>query len=410
MVKAIADARDKHAKQEAITGASSGKVMIASALHYPAVNDHVVSLEFNCLPQEAYQALPPGSQKLLVFLNSFQWSLAPDNQQGVSWLELLVVFTAQGGLPTDLGISTDMGPRPSLRTVLMAFSRSVKVVVKMYLAQHSQVLFKPSKFPKLRCRSIGFSNHCACIAALPSLTSDQALHVTQSLVSLRHTFTRNSEQLFRQDALQLPPRKFSYRGAVPDKWSNLQSFDSSVQLTPTRIGEWLTSISQPEVSSITTLLLQCPVCHSPKECINKILLKGTTWCSIVCPQQRCRRVRSSAKWLCVCGKPWYLCNVHGPIGHSAGKAKQRCNSHCNHQPSFAPELPMPVEPVPKRRKVGESNGLSNRQRPSKRKSSLQGPLPKRRKELDAEAIASVKRLREARAQVTDPGTGADHNL
>ena len=71
---------------------------------------------------------------------------------------------------------------------------------------------------------------------------------------------------------------------------------------------------------------------------------------------------------------------------------------------------MPVEPVSERRKVGDSNGLSNRQRPSKRKSSLQGPLPKRRRELDAEAIASVKRLREARAQAIDPGSGADHSL
>ena len=70
---------------------------------------------------------------------------------------------------------------------------------------------------------------------------------------------------------------------------------------------------------------------------------------------------------------------------------------------------MPAEPVPKRFKVGDSNGL-NRKRPSKRKSSSQGALLKRRKQLDAEVVASIKRLREARAQVIDPRAGEDQNL
>ena len=83
-------------------------------------------------------------------------------------------------------------------------------------------------------------------------------------------------------------------------------------------------------------------------------------------------------------------------------------THCNHQPS-APELPMPAEPVPKRLKVGANNGSAH-MRQSKRKTSSKGGLLKRRKQLDAEAIASIERLREARAQATDPGSGMDHSL
>ena len=70
---------------------------------------------------------------------------------------------------------------------------------------------------------------------------------------------------------------------------------------------------------------------------------------------------------------------------------------------------MPVEPVPKRFKVGANNGSAHT-RQSKRKTSSQGGLLKRRKQLDAEAIASIERMRVARAQVVDPRDGMDLNL
>ena len=111
----------------------------------------------------------------------------------------------------------------------------------------------------------------------------------------------------------------------------------------------------------------------------------------------------------------YLCPIHGPIGHvvGAGKAKQprqlapasvSLSGHCCHQPS-APELPMPVEPRPKRHKVDDSNGHSCGKR-QKRRSSTQGPLLiKRRKQEDGEAIAAFQRLRDARAQAMHPRIG-----
>ena len=64
--------------------------------------------------------------------------------------------------------------------------------------------------------------------------------------------------------------------------------------------------------------------------------------------------RTSAKWQCACNKLWYLCHIHGLVGHAAGAANAKLprqpnsdepssSSHRGHQPS-APELVMPVEP------------------------------------------------------------------
>ena len=160
--------------------------------------------------------------------------------------------------------------------------------------------------------------------------------------------------------------------------------------------------------------LSCPVCKCSKECINQVLIKGTAWRSILCPQPHCRRARTSAKWQCACNKLWYLCHIHGPVGHAAGAANAKLprqpnsnepssSSHGRHQPS-APELVMPVEPGPKRQKVDGRHGREQTQH-GKRRSSTQGPLPKRRKQCNEEAIASIARMRESRTQVLDLGFG-----
>ena len=152
----------------------------------------------------------------------------------------------------------------------------------------------------------------------------------------------------------------------------------------------------------------------------------------MCPQPQCRSTRSASKWKCACDRPWYLCDTHGPIGHLAGTAKAQSvsfvagtangaaqaklprqpnseqpssSSHrCHQPPLFAPELVTPVEPGPKRQNVGGSSGTEQR-RQGKRRSSMQGPLPKRRKQRDEEAIASITRMRGSRTQVDTLGFG-----
>jgi hypothetical protein len=373
-------------------------------------------LECNKLPQGSLGVLAVGTKKILAFLTSYQWALAPESKPGCSWLELLVAFCLRGCSLEDLELNErPQGPRPSLRVVLRAFVRKVKATVKMHLATHSQVFFKASKIPFLRCKAIGYTNHCACITGLPSFTSDQAAEVAKHLIGLRHSFTSNSTKLLADGMLQLMPRKFSYRGSLPDSWRVCNAHFPRVDHTEAEPGLRLeSSFSSAPQQDIKSLRLSCPVCKCSKECINQVLIKGTTWRSILCPQPHCRRARTSAKWQCACNKLWYLCHIHGPVGHAAGAANAKLprqpnsnepssSSHGRHQPS-APELVMPVEPGPKRQKVDGRHGVEHKQN-GKRRSSTQGPLPKRRRQCNDEAIASIARMRESRTQVLDLGFG-----
>lgn len=425
MFHAISKERDRHAKQALILNGSGGKVHIANTLFYPRQEDAHVQLAYNKLPQWVVDVLAHGTRNILAFLGSFRWASAPVGKAGCSWLELLVTFFVCGGSLEDFDVNEKaQGTKHSLRLVLLAFKRTVRAVVAIYLAPYSQIYFKASKCPQSRGREIGFTNHCACITGLPSSTNKQGAYVTEQLVGLRHTFTRNSRKLLVNGLLQLQPRKFSYRGAVPGTWSTTNA--EFVAIKDIQIDDRLkiTQVAQQNVD-ITSLLLTCPVCNFSKQCCNQALLKGTTLKSIVCPQPQCRSTRSASKWKFACDRPWYLCDTHGPIGHLAGTAKAQSvkvvagtadgaaqvklprqpnsekpssSNHRCHQPPFAPELVTPVEPGPKRQKVGGSNGTEPK-RQGKRRSSMQGPLPKIRKQRDEEAIASITRMRDSRTQV-----------
>ena len=134
------------------------------------------------------------------FLNSFKWSLAPTNEQGLTWLELMILFFKHGGNSFQLGLKVK-GPAEtghSIRVTLAAFCRITKQVIQVYMEPVARNFFKPSKFPKLRRRPIGYTNHLACIAGLPHLSTAQAEHLTTQLIGMRTKLTSKSLDSLQQ--------------------------------------------------------------------------------------------------------------------------------------------------------------------------------------------------------------------
>ena len=180
------------------------------------------------------------------------------------------------------------------------------------------VFFKPSKYPHLRLRAIGFSNHTSCIGALPTLTQEENSHLVKCLVGLRHKFTRNSTTLWAQDQFELPARRLSLRGAIPDFWlskcSLFSAFDNA------RVAERLAGNGSdlPAAPNSADIWLNCPVGLHIQDCTNTTLVKGALFKPVHCKTRHCRVTRSSAKWICSCDKLWYTCEIHAAPGHAAG--------------------------------------------------------------------------------------------
>ena len=411
MFQTISDARMAHNKQARALGTITDKVTISNSLEYARL-EHSVHLDLHALPSDVFMRADIGTKKLVGVLLGWTWSMAPEGTPGISWLELCVMFFLHGGISTDLGLEHrhEGQTQLSLRLVLQAFIRKFKAIAQIHLVWHSQVFFKSSKSTRLRCQSIGYSNHCACIAGLPALGDDQASELTKMLVGLRHTFTRNSSKLFDDNLLQLPPRRFSYRGAIPSSWtSSVSRFPCVI---PTQVEDWYLNREIPQVQPcVPCLTLHCPLCKTPKNVWGRLLLKGTCWKQITCLSRSCRNTRTSAKWLCDCGRPWYICNIHAPLGHLSGTAPRSNPEHVTKESRkrgliHTDHAPLPDELLRKRRHAEghDDNHMRDRKRKTSLPSSKQNNKKRKKGDHD-DAIASIIRLRASRTQAASSGEG-----
>ena len=176
--------------------------------------------------------------------------------------------------------------------------RKMRAIVKIHVVPHSQVFFKASKSTGLRCKSIGYRNDCACIAGLPALGDDQAIQLTQHMVGLRHSFSNNSRKLFMDNLLQLPLRKFSYRGVVPAAWNNTASLVPCVTNTHrSMIGSNSGShLSLAKAMAMHSLCLHALCVAASKIVLTSCCLKALFWATSTRCMSRWKRRPS----LCAC--------------------------------------------------------------------------------------------------------------
>ena len=190
-----------------------------------------------------------------------------------------------------------------------------------------------------------------------------------------------------------------------------------------RIMPVLVHLNMDRLDHERTLWMQqhlCPLCKTPKNVWGRLLLKGTSWRQITCLNRNCRNTRTSAKWLCNCGKPWYLCNIHAPLGHLSGTAprsnpeqvtkesRKRGLINTNHGP-------LPDELLRKRRHAEghEDNHMRDRKRKTSlpaRKRKILLPISAQNNKIRKigdhdDAIATITRLRASRTQAASSGEG-----
>ena len=431
MFRAVDKARAKHDSMHQGEAGKLKKLAIEPSLPYP-YSDESVDLDIHNLDPETFQSLDKGSKRIFATFCGRTWALAPQDTQGASWLEMCILFFLHGGRHEDLHVQGNSCAQPStsLRNVLQAFKNKAKFVLEMCLVPSSLVFFKPSTCPHNRGRILGYTNHTPCIGGVPVVTHQEGEYIAQCLVELRHVWTNNSRKLLKQGLLELPARKYSLRGIVPESWKSYRGGSTPSHACPEagvgvssnmakqghipegivfekvldeHVEQWLVQVATPNATpdtiSASTLSLKCPVCMYPRECINTKLLKGSCWQPVACKQPQCKATRASSKWNCMCNVPWYTCPAHAPIGHRAGRKvvlqKSTVNQNLPKPSPACPEAGVGVLCRRAKRKQDQTNG-GDVQRPKKRS----------RKHINEEAILAIQRLREARQQSRDPGDRA----
>ena len=122
------------------------------------------------------------------FLLKFPWQPVSSDQQGVSWMELIVLFDclSRPGHPfclCDQDLSA--GRHPTARALLLAFKREVRAVLRLHGGLFDHMLFKHCRSKGSRIAALGFTGHWPAIAALPVLPPCLADAVARRLLRQR---------------------------------------------------------------------------------------------------------------------------------------------------------------------------------------------------------------------------------
>ena len=189
------------------------------------------------------------------------------------------------GLPNNYSAQ----PRASLRKLLATFKAKVRAAIDVYISPVDKIFFRPSKVGTLRLNILGVSNHVATITGLPHLPSDRATQITKFIISIRHSFTRNSSKLFDQGLLELKCQRISYRG-VP-KWHPLDTIFADCDVSEIRI--WLDQVQSDDVPIFQSFLVFCPLCRCQKDVRQISLFKTPKWSGLLCNFHHCRKPAAS---------------------------------------------------------------------------------------------------------------------
>jgi hypothetical protein len=341
MLNAVAAARRAKKNIDVVPGFAKTipKCTLITQLPYPGLSC-AGTIVLAPLPEVVYSKLSAVHKHVLSFFVSTRWALADEMQQGASWIEILVLYFARGGSEASLGVGQvgEADSRISLRKLLPIFKKIARAVLSKYVVPESQVFFKPSKFAALRAKPLGFTNHIACIAGIPYLEGAQPQLVAKMLVTLRHTFTNASAELMSRGKLMLRWQKLLQRGAAPTEWSApstrkvFEPVPANLELAKRKVLS-----SGAGYSWSNQLYLKCPSCGRTKDCGASKLINDATWLPVSC--KWCKLARSSAKWMCQCGVPWFVCDAHASIGHAAGTVRKRTTNNTK-----AIDVPMPLAP------------------------------------------------------------------
>ena len=248
------------------------------------------------------------------FLQLLEFKPVTHGIQGISWLELFIIFELWGGIASDTRPnSANLSiARASLKVELANFKRLIKHATSLFLPPDQAMLFKPSKVSTFRLGPAGFLSFVPCVRFNVHIDRVDATQLMQAVLSMRMQLTYKKKQRLAAGTLSVGCRKVRY-GAMP-AW---RKFLSPQQLITERQGAIFYQAQELEQQAPSTcehLFLKCSKCDFTKNFINHTLYNtpkarwNVLWCAF------CRKTYTARSWLCPCGLQWFTCNIHRAHG------------------------------------------------------------------------------------------------
>ena len=280
----------------------------------------------------------------VVFLQTLEYKPSEQNQQGISWIELFILFEMWGGIASDID-SNRCNPslaRKTLKSELANFKKLIRHVASLVLPLTQAMLFGPSKIGEFRLAPVGISSFVPCVRLNLALFPHDAEQLMLALLTLRLNMSFNRRNQLSLGTLYIPGRKVNYH-ACPSWRRHIVATsyipEGAMRIIKAAFDLDLTFRARPDDAKVH-LDLRCPKCPFVKNVGNINLYNDSkkTWNILHCPD--CRKGYSSRTWMCPCaqafGLPWISCKHHCPIGFWCKSQKRKLVSSTDHLGAIVP--------------------------------------------------------------------------
>ncbi len=200
----------------------------------------------------------------------------------------------------------------------MFFQSAVRAVVKHFVREDDQTLFKAPPTVQKRLLPLGFSTHAAKLAFVPQLSADQQSQVAKALLALRGRFTLANAAALDEGTLRLARVPLTLR-KQPMWRRQLRIVDQLTVALPPPLPPECDYRPQRRADQVTLLeatkfldafRLVCRACSTQRTCAHVIPRSGYTWAKLTCTNRACRKIAPANSWWCACLIPWRTCSLH----------------------------------------------------------------------------------------------------
>ena len=290
---------------------------------------------------------------IVTFLELLEFKPVPHATQGISWLELFIIFELWGGIAMDTRPQKEnlSFARMSLKTELANFKKLMKHAIALFLSPDQALLFKPSRVSTFRLGPAGFLSYVPCVRFNVHIDTSDATRVMQAVLSMRMQLTYKKRQRLAAGALTVGCRRIKY-GAMP-AWRKLLSAERLIPERQEAIFDQANALDQHPQSTCEHLFLKCSKCDYTKNFINCTIYNtpkarwNLLWCAF------CGKTYTARSWICPCGVQWFTCSIHRAHGFSC-KAIPRPENPVDLVASLASSNVLP-EPARKKRRLGSGD-------------------------------------------------------
>ena len=181
-------------------------------------------------------------------------------------------------------------------------------------------MFTPSRCKDARLAAYGITNHVPCINADMCLNAEDANKVHLMIAELNTALNRNAKKQLFEGTLRVNDKTLAFRKPPPWNFLDAETRTQQSELRQRTFKSLEQQVSEQTVQAQSGALflgkcaldIFCHVCRHKRRLSEHALLQQTTWKQVRCNE--CMLQRKASKWLCECGKPWHMCEVHRPIG------------------------------------------------------------------------------------------------